>query len=178
MFTGSKIKAQSFGAASHRYAHPQSKRSSRNTKKNHGRRQSLLWFLSCRKIFRLILPFRNPIIYATLYFVGLSMSICVWSGHASASIIFTPFCSHSFSRLYYICFYVFVYCLSAELWCKCDRLASSSPFLLLLRSPPVEPGVIFTPKDTNKSPPDTFLRATGGDMYYSRIIMPLTFKSF
>ena len=146
MFTGSKIKAQSFGAASHRYAHPQSKRSSRNTKKNHGRRQSLLWFLSCRKIFRLLLPFRNPIICAKLYFGGLSMSICVWSGHASASIIFTPFCSNNFSRLYYICFYVFVYCLSAELWCKCDRLASSSPFLLLLRSSPSRTGGYFHTK--------------------------------
>ena len=52
------------------------------------------------------------------------------------------------------------------------------PFYYCSALPPVEPGVIFTPKDTNKSPPDTFLRATGGDMYYSRIIMPLTVKSF
>lgn len=142
-------------AASHRYAHPQSKRPSRNTQKNHGRRQSLLWFLSCRKIFRLLLPFRNPIICATLYFGGLSMSIYM-VGHASASIIFTPFCSHSFSRLYYICFYVFVYCLSAVLWRKCDRLASSSPFLLLLRSsPPVEPGGLFSHQKIQINPHQT-----------------------
>lgn len=30
---------------------------------------------------------------------GILTSICMWSGHASASIISTPFCSHSFLNI-------------------------------------------------------------------------------
>ena len=40
--------------------------------------------------------FRYPIIWLTLYFGGMLVNIWIWSGHACASIISTPFCWHSF----------------------------------------------------------------------------------
>lgn len=43
----------------------------------------------------LLFPFKNPIIPDTLYFGGISISICTWSGHTSASIIVIPFHLHN-----------------------------------------------------------------------------------
>ena len=43
---------------------------------------------------------RYPIIWDTLYFGGILTSICTWSGHNSASIISTPFWSHSFLNIF------------------------------------------------------------------------------
>ena len=43
----------------------------------------------------LLFPFKNPIKPDTLIFGGISTSMCTWSGHISASIIFTPFHSHN-----------------------------------------------------------------------------------
>lgn len=43
----------------------------------------------------LLFPFKNPIIHDTLYFGGISISICTWSGHTSASIIVIPFHLHN-----------------------------------------------------------------------------------
>ena len=46
----------------------------------------------------------------TLYLGGMLISMWIWSGHASASIISTPFCSHSFRRIcptsFLICPYI------------------------------------------------------------------------
>ena len=43
-----------------------------------------------------LFPLRNPINCAILIYGGILTNICIWSGHASASIISTPFCSQSF----------------------------------------------------------------------------------
>ena len=42
-----------------------------------------------------LLPLRNPIKLETDSFGGISTSICMCSGHTSASLILTPFHSHS-----------------------------------------------------------------------------------
>ena len=51
-------------------------------------------------IIRLLLPFRYPINCATLKLGVILTSICIWSGHASAACIVTPFCSHSCLRIF------------------------------------------------------------------------------
>ena len=46
-------------------------------------------------IIKLLFPLRNPIKLDILIFGGISKSICTWSGHIFASIMFTPFHLHS-----------------------------------------------------------------------------------
>lgn len=52
-------------------------------------------FACLSKIIRLLFPFKYPITHVILYFGGKLISICMWSGHASASIISIPFCSYN-----------------------------------------------------------------------------------
>lgn len=47
-----------------------------------------------------LLPFRNPMKLETDSFGGISTSMWRWSGHTSASAIFTPFHSHSSLRIF------------------------------------------------------------------------------
>ena len=53
-------------------------------------------FACLSKIIKLLFPLRYPINCDTLRYGGMHTSIWIWSGHASASIISTFFCSHSF----------------------------------------------------------------------------------
>ena len=43
----------------------------------------------------LLFPFKNPIKLDTDIFGDISNSMCIWSGHTSASIIFTYFQLHN-----------------------------------------------------------------------------------
>ena len=61
---------------------------------------------ACRpKIIKLLFPLRYPINCAILICGGILTSICMWSGHASASMMSTSFCSHSFLRICPISFF-------------------------------------------------------------------------
>ena len=51
---------------------------------------------NCSYNIVLLFPFKYPINLDTEYFGGISNSMCTWSGHISASTIFTPFHSHNF----------------------------------------------------------------------------------
>lgn len=65
---------------------------------------------ACRsKIINVLLPLRYPINCAILMCGGILTSICIWSGHASASIICTSFCSHNFRSICPISFFSFPY---------------------------------------------------------------------
>ena len=66
-------------------------------------------FACLSKIIRLLFPLRYPIICATLYLGGMLRSMWIWSGHASASMISTPFCSHNFLRICPISFLICPY---------------------------------------------------------------------
>ena len=46
---------------------------------------------------------------ATLMCGGILTSICMWSAHASASIISTPFCTHNFLNISPISFLISPY---------------------------------------------------------------------
>ena len=59
---------------------------------------------------------------AALIYGGILTSICIWSIQASASIISTPFCSHSFRNISLYLFLCTVYFFSAILWCECDTV--------------------------------------------------------
>ena len=52
-----------------------------------------------RMSIELLFPLRYPINCAILIYGGILTNICIWSGHASASIISAPFCSHSFRSI-------------------------------------------------------------------------------
>ena len=56
-------------------------------------------FACLSNIIKLLFPLRYPMICDTLYLGGILMSIWIWSGHACASIIYTPFCSHNFLKI-------------------------------------------------------------------------------
>ena len=56
-------------------------------------------YLPTSHILASCLPLRNPIKLATLILGGISTSICMWSIHTSASIMFTPFHLHNSRRI-------------------------------------------------------------------------------
>ena len=56
-------------------------------------------FACLSNIIKLLFPLRYPMICDTLYLGGILMSIWIWSGHACASIISTPFYSHNFLKI-------------------------------------------------------------------------------
>ena len=70
----------------------------------------LYFKFACRsKIINVLLPLRYPRNCAILMCGGILTSICIWSGHASASIICTFFCSHNFRSICPISFFSFPY---------------------------------------------------------------------
>ena len=88
-------------------------------------------------IIRELLPFIYPIKFATLICGGISTNICIWSGYAFASIIFTFFCSHNCRRFFpmsaFICPYIIClqYFGANTIWylqfhLECDKLWLSS----------------------------------------------------
>ena len=56
-------------------------------------------FACLSNIIKLLFPLRYPINCAILIYGGILTSICIWSGHASASMLSAPFCSHSFRSI-------------------------------------------------------------------------------
>ena len=65
----------------------------RFTEEEREKYDGLVLYWNC--IIRLLLPFRYPIKLDTLIFGGISISICTWSGHTSAFMMFTPFQLHN-----------------------------------------------------------------------------------
>jgi len=57
-------------------------------------------FNNSRWIRTALLPFKNPIVYATLYFGGILKHMCMWSGIRWPSIISTLFCRHSSLKIF------------------------------------------------------------------------------
>ena len=72
----------------------------------------------CRsKIISVLFPLRYPINCATLIYGGIDTKRCMWSLQASASMISTPFCSHSLRVISPMSFLNFPY-ISSILWCE------------------------------------------------------------
>lgn len=64
----------------------------------------------CRsKIISVLFPLRYPMNCATLRYGGIDTKRCIWSLHASASMISTPFYSHNFLMISPISFFSFPY---------------------------------------------------------------------
>ena len=57
------------------------------------------------KYYQQAFPFRYPIILYALYLDGILISIWMWSGHSSASIISTPFLSHNSRNIFPMSFF-------------------------------------------------------------------------
>ena len=83
-----------------------------------------LRFACLSKIIRLLFPLRYPINCATLIYGGILTNICTWSTQASACMISTPFCSHSFRNITPISFSMFhiflFFCISVRILCDTD----------------------------------------------------------
>ena len=60
-------------------------------------------------IIKLLFPFKYPITWATLYLGGIDNYICIWSGHASASIISIPLYWHNFLNITPISLFILPY---------------------------------------------------------------------
>ncbi|CAM5201147.1 hypothetical protein UACE39S_03815 [Ureibacillus acetophenoni] len=80
----------------------------------------LYFKFACRSnIIKLLLPFKYPTNEETLIFGGILTNICMWSLHAVASIISTPFLSHNCLRICPMSFLYFpINNLSSIFWCE------------------------------------------------------------
>ena len=105
----------------------------------------LYFKFACRSnIINVDLLFKYPINSATEYFGGISMSMCIWSGHASPSISFTSgfllissisICTISFLNLLYMTILLYFGTITIwylHLYDVCDKL-----FVSFIRLPPL-----------------------------------------
>ena len=99
---------------------------------------SYLYFrLAClSNIINELFPFKYPIICDTEYFGDISTSMCTWSGHSSASIMFIPFLYHNSPMSFLNCLYItcLLYFCAKTIWYLHLQLVCDKVFLSMITS--------------------------------------------